>query len=146
MIRSELNSPWLKFWEVELSRQARVTGNSGVREWRAWTTPGTHGPARRRASARTTGTRAGTEKGLRNGRDGALKLHCQTGPKLHCSRPAEQGWPNQKGFIAGPTKLSPLTIWPQSKAEVTLRVWEMLPHSCALGVLTADCSGLEQPT
>ena len=30
LIRSELNSPWLKFSEVELSRQARVTGNSGV--------------------------------------------------------------------------------------------------------------------
>ena len=35
LIRSELNSPWLKFWEVELSRQARVTGNSGVRGLRA---------------------------------------------------------------------------------------------------------------
>ena len=35
LIRSELNSPWLKFWEVELSRQARVTGNSGVRSKRA---------------------------------------------------------------------------------------------------------------
>ena len=35
LIRSVLNSPWLKFWEVELSRQARVTGNSGVRGLRA---------------------------------------------------------------------------------------------------------------
>ena len=41
--QTEENSPWLKLCEVELSRQARVTGNSGVAKPAAWTTPGPHG-------------------------------------------------------------------------------------------------------
>ena len=59
MINQE-NSPWLKFLGVELSRQARVTGNSGVRDHTRQTPPRRAGPTHGRVKAGRTGRPAGT--------------------------------------------------------------------------------------
>ena len=75
LIRSDLNSPWLKFWEVELSRQARVTGNSGVSSERAPSGTGrTEGPARRLVPW-CAETRHGC-RGCRNGRGRHCRRSC----------------------------------------------------------------------
>ena len=77
LIRSELNSPWLKFWEVELSRQARVTGNSGVSsEWESSERHRTDGRAGWKAG-RLVPWCARTRHGCRG---------CRHGRGRHCRR------------------------------------------------------------